>query len=256
MKLTDFLSDVGRPVAYYPGLRRITGSTTATILLCQLIYWTGKESRGDGWIYKSSEELTEETGLSYDEQVTARKHLTQAGLIQEEYKRLEHRMYFRVEMDAINDKWGIPETGNAKMGNKETPVSSNTGLPNSLIGNTETTKENETENAPISSQKKGDLVDGFIAFSIGPGVKMAMLKTDIESAIKVKLSMNPSGKDAESFINYAAQQHKKGQEFPVFLAWWIANGGERKYWSFKRMEQMFPMAFQAASVTSSMPVEW
>ena len=110
MKLTDFLHDVGRPVAYYPELRRITGSVTATILLCQFIYWRGKESGGDGWLYKTADEITEETGLSYNEQKTARRDLIQAGLLEEHYARLDHQMRFKLNLDAINLKWGIEET--------------------------------------------------------------------------------------------------------------------------------------------------
>lgn len=136
----------------------------------------------------------------------------------------------------IGDSVAITGDSSAKTGDIESPESSFTH--------------------PKDTHKRGDLVDGFLAFSIGPGVKMALLKTDIESAIKVKLSMNPSGKDAESFITYAAKEHKAGREFPKFLEWWLVNGGDRRYWSFKRMEQMYPMAFQAVNVTSSMEVEW
>jgi hypothetical protein len=145
MKLTEVLEGVGRPVAYYPGLRQMTGSTTATILLCQLFYWTGKEAKGDGWIYKSSEELTEETGLSYDEQVTARKHLTERGLLEEDYKRLEHKMYFRICIEQINDVWEIPETGIAKMGKAAMPVSTKAESRLSLNGTAETTQENTSD---------------------------------------------------------------------------------------------------------------
>lgn len=130
MKLTEFLSDIGRPVAYHPGIKRITGSTTATILLCQLIYWTGKQADPDGWIYKTSAELEEETGLTYLEQTTARKVLIARGLIEEIYKRLDHQMKFRVMADAIEQEWGkresyIPESGNATLGKMATPRSFN-----------------------------------------------------------------------------------------------------------------------------------
>lgn len=138
MRLSDFLTDVGRPVAYYPGLRKITGSTNATIFLCQFVYWTGKESAGDGWIYKTSEEIESETGLSYKEQTTAREKLVTAGLIEEKYARLEHQMYFRVNLDTLNDKWGnakpeTPELTNGKMA--KSPLGS------SLNSNSETTTE-------------------------------------------------------------------------------------------------------------------
>ena len=121
MKLTDFLSDVGRPIAYYPSLRKITGSTTATILLCQFIYWRGKESDPNGWLYKTSDEIEEETGLSYNEQKTARANLVSAELIEEYYARLDHQMKFRVNLDMINLLWGteqtvIPESDNPSFG--------------------------------------------------------------------------------------------------------------------------------------------
>lgn len=122
MKLTDFLQDVGRPVAYYPSLRKITGSTNATILLCQFIYWRGKESDPNGWLYKTAEDIEQETGLSYGEQKTARRDLIAAGLLEEYYARLDHQMRFRLLLEAINEKWGtietsIPESGKPQFGN-------------------------------------------------------------------------------------------------------------------------------------------
>lgn len=141
MKITEFLQDVGRPVAYYPSLRRITGSTNATILLCQFIYWRGKESDQDGWLYKDSDEIEQETGLSYNEQKTARKNLIDAGLIEEYYARLDHQMKFRVILDAVNTSWGIAETN--------VPESHNVPLGNSTkqlsLNESENTTQNTTE---------------------------------------------------------------------------------------------------------------
>ena len=124
MKLTDFLSDVGRPVAYYPDLKRITGSTTATILLCQFLYWRGKEKDPDGWLYKTSDEIEEETGLTYEEQKTARKKLKKAGLIKEHYARLDHQMKFLVDLNAINEQWGNEQSPATEQGNATPPSGS------------------------------------------------------------------------------------------------------------------------------------
>ena len=148
MKLTDFLSDVGRPIAYYPALRKITGSTTATILLCQFIYWRGKESDPNGWLYKTSDEIEEETGLSYNEQKTARANLVSAELIEEHYARLDHQMKFRVNLDMINLLWGteqpiIPESDNPSFGKAISQCS---------LNDTEITAEN-TQPATIEKQK-------------------------------------------------------------------------------------------------------
>ena len=139
MKLTDFLQDVGRPVAYYPKLRKITGSATATILLCQFIYWRGKEKDEDGWLYKTSDEIEKETGLSYKEQKTARKKLVEAGLMEEHYARLDHVLRFKLNLDAINEKWGKDESDNG-----EQPIGTFGNDPKgcSLISTTETTTEN------------------------------------------------------------------------------------------------------------------
>jgi hypothetical protein len=105
MKLSEVLTDIGRPIAYYPGLRKITGSTNATIFICQLIYWHGKQADKDGWIFKDSAEIEEETGLSYDEQFTARKRLLARNLIAERNDRLDHKMYFKIKFDDLDESW-------------------------------------------------------------------------------------------------------------------------------------------------------
>jgi len=147
MKLTEFIIDVGRPVAYYPGLRSITGSATATILLCQLLYWVGKETNTDGWIYKSSAELEDETGLSYREQKTARTKLIKAGLLEEQHKRLEHKIYFRPLLKAIDEHWRnahpvVPEPRDARLGKRQTRVS---------LNESENTTENTTNVLPTGN---------------------------------------------------------------------------------------------------------
>lgn len=156
MKLSEYLNDVGRPVSYYPKMRKLTGSTNATIFFCQFFYWTGKERSGDGWIYKTSDEIEDETGLSYKEQVGAREKLVRAGLLHERYARLDHQMYFKIDMDALNAKWGtdqtdIPEPPIGKMANSPSGCS--------LISNTENTAETTTENTTTNFSKK--IPEGF-----------------------------------------------------------------------------------------------
>jgi hypothetical protein len=150
MKPSEILIDIGRPVAYYPGLRRIAGSATATIFLCQFLYWTGKEKGGDGWIYKTSDEIEEETALSYEEQKTARRRLVENGLLKETNARLEHKMYFRIDLDRLDLLWRngeppVPEQGNATLGNKEMPCSYNSNTENT----TETTSHTLSEKKKI-----------------------------------------------------------------------------------------------------------
>lgn len=146
MKLSDFLTDVGRPIAYYPKLANIIGSVKATVFLCQLFYWKGKGSDPDGWIYKTAGEWQEETGLSYDEQRGARKTLTQAGLLEEKYKRIDHQMMYRIKAEELNKMWErhFPILENPNSGNSETPVGE-PGEPEVVNKNAENTSETTTE---------------------------------------------------------------------------------------------------------------
>lgn len=159
MKLSDFLTDIGKPIAFYPGLRQITKSITATLFLCQFIYWTGKEANKDGWIYKSAVEIEGETGMTYEEQKTARKYLLREGLIEEKYRRDIHKMYFRVLFDNVDLKWEgassespigqnhAPEQGNATFGKK--------AMARSLT--TENTTETTSENT-ITDDKSSETI--------------------------------------------------------------------------------------------------
>lgn len=117
MKLSEALRQLGHPVAYYPTLSKVFGMQEA-VFIAQFVYWTGKGSNPDGWIYKSASEIQEETGLTYEQQQRVRKVLgssTRYGvrgkrvrrvhfeqIIEEKYERTEHRMYFRVNMEALD----------------------------------------------------------------------------------------------------------------------------------------------------------
>ena len=105
MRLTDFLIDIGRPVAYYPQLSHITGGVKETLFLCQLLYWNGKQANKNGWIYKTQKEMFEETGLSRYEQEAARRNLREKGFIKEVRKGVPAKMHYRVDLDAISKAW-------------------------------------------------------------------------------------------------------------------------------------------------------
>lgn len=94
---------IGQPIAYFPKLAIHLGCIKAAVLLGQMVYWHNKTENPLG-VYKSAEEITEETGLSYKEQLNARKKLEVLGLITETYKRLDHRLYFKFNVEAF-DKW-------------------------------------------------------------------------------------------------------------------------------------------------------
>ena len=110
MALVETLRRLGRVVAYYPELTDLTGSATATLLLCQLIYWTGKQADPAGWIYKTQADWWEELRLTRSEQETARKRLREAGFIEEQRRGIPARLYFRLRVAAINEAWSALQT--------------------------------------------------------------------------------------------------------------------------------------------------
>ncbi|VWD22265.1 hypothetical protein [Burkholderia contaminans] len=100
MKAGDVLRRLGRPIAYYPRLAALLGGANPAILFCQLFYWQERATSELG-VHKTSDELTQETGLSYEEQRTARRALKQRGVLIETNKRLEHRIYFKIDEEAF-----------------------------------------------------------------------------------------------------------------------------------------------------------
>jgi hypothetical protein len=116
MRLTDFLKDLGNPVAYYPKLVAVTGGVLPNLFLCQMYYWLGKQKDDQGWIYKTQIEIELETGLTRKEQESARKSLKARGLLKEQFKGCPRRLEFWLDKEALNQRWS------AFMNNIELPI--------------------------------------------------------------------------------------------------------------------------------------
>ncbi|MGE8653481.1 MAG: hypothetical protein ACN6NV_06995 [Acinetobacter gandensis] len=97
------LKGLGRAIAYFPQLGIHLGNPLAGIFLSQLIYWHDKTDNELG-VYKTSEEWLMETGLTYRQQATARTLLKNLGILSETEKRLEHKLYFKLNIQAF-DLW-------------------------------------------------------------------------------------------------------------------------------------------------------
>jgi hypothetical protein len=96
---------VGRPIAYYPWITvLLTDHVGAGIVLCQLLYWTGRGRDPDDWIYKTNAELGAECGLTRHELLSAKRRLVELELVFVEYRDWPRRTYYRVNMDRIYDQ--------------------------------------------------------------------------------------------------------------------------------------------------------
>ena len=157
------LRGLGRPIAYYPAIARLIGMKEA-VVLGQLVYWSPRASNVDGWVYKSAEEMEEETGLSYKEQRRVRDRLVALGFIQERHAREEHRLYFRVDAEKLDAVLG-EHLPNGHMPNGQVALDQREGehLPKGQVApaqrsvrskETETTQRLQTETtqgAPVKT---------------------------------------------------------------------------------------------------------
>ncbi len=93
-----------RPIAFNINLARVAGDVKAGLLISQLLYWTrvGVDvDKNQGWIFKTREQWSLETGLSRKEQETARARLVDGGLIQQHLYGSPARLCFRVNPPAL-----------------------------------------------------------------------------------------------------------------------------------------------------------
>lgn len=100
--IINILAD--KPVAYHPDLARIFGGVKSAVLLCQLLYWTGKGAREDGFIWKTQVDITQETGLSRSEQETARHHLLEAGVLEEKLAGIPAKLHYRLDIGKLQER--------------------------------------------------------------------------------------------------------------------------------------------------------
>ncbi len=228
MRFADYLQNIGRAIAYHPKLKKLLGSCTATIFFEQIFYWSDKGSMQDGWIYKTSEHIEEETGLTYKEQRTARKHLVHLGVLQEKYERLKHRMLFRVNIEALNSLYAQAYTENSPNDQRATGHLTNGQFGNVPTGSSfkeqETTPEitaKTTVNIYGSSTKKQLQEERFLKFW-----EAYPKKLNKGAARKAFYKINPDDDMLETFLTAIKKQSMlpdwmkdKGQFIPYPASW-------------------------------------
>jgi hypothetical protein len=108
-----------RPIAFHRIFAEVTGSVNAGLLLSQFVYWSKRTSKGDGWFWKTQEELKEETAMTRRQQETARKILCRAGLTHEKRKGVPPKTWFKVDLDCL-EKLLVQYGGNRHSGLAQT----------------------------------------------------------------------------------------------------------------------------------------
>jgi hypothetical protein len=91
-----------KPIAYYPIYRKITGSTTAGILLSQLTYWWAKMD-GEKF-YKTDLEVMEETLLTADELRAAKALIKGMAFITITREGLPAKTFYDIDSDKLYEQ--------------------------------------------------------------------------------------------------------------------------------------------------------
>ena len=80
MNITQRIPKIGRPIAFYPSVCRAFDDLSTAIIICQFIYWYSKV--GDRLIYKTREEIEEETSIKPDTQRRIFAKLKKMGVVE------------------------------------------------------------------------------------------------------------------------------------------------------------------------------
>jgi len=99
IKLIEAMND--QPIAFNKHYVFIGCGINGALMLSQLVYWTSRTRNKDGWIYKTHDEWTQETGLTRREQDTARKTLKLLGFLTEKKVGVPCKLHFRVERENL-----------------------------------------------------------------------------------------------------------------------------------------------------------
>ena len=146
MRPSESLRIAGKPVAYFPQLVKPLGSVNASILFGHFFYWNDKGCSELG-IYRTAEEIEEETGLSVQEQRTARAKLRKCGVLIETEKRIEHRIYYKLDL-AVFDALMLQHSGGAESTAPKCKINIR-GVSNQHSGSAESTAVIGTEDLAV-----------------------------------------------------------------------------------------------------------
>ncbi|WP_342632176.1 replication protein O [Marinobacter alkaliphilus] len=122
---------MARPIAFNRVFVDLGLGMCGAMMLSQALYWRARTRDPEGWFYKSQTEWQAETGMTRREQETARRRLTNAGFLEEQRKGVPARLYFRVDIDALEAALEELSSSLAENANQECTDNENNSLADS-----------------------------------------------------------------------------------------------------------------------------
>jgi len=169
MRFFQSLRDIGRSYTYYPRLAEVVGGVGPALFLSALNSWDGQGVTDGDWIYKTKENLTDETGLTRREQDAARKKLRELDILEENYRRLDHRMFYRINEDVLEAFWdaAFPKGVIVRSGKADAYVPDDTKTPFVSLANKTSSKTTDKTTWPewfsLGHELKGWVIDIEVA---------------------------------------------------------------------------------------------
>lgn len=229
-----------KPIAYFPIYRELTGSTTAGILLSQLMFWFSMKDK----IFKTDKDIREETMLTERELKTAKNALKKLAFLKITREGVPAKTYYEIDWEifemtltqtTINREQTKSQTRKderAKLDRTNEPNcmgrKSQTHICNSL---TENTTENTTEKE--KDKKENSLVEANSKKS-STSKKETYTKSNVEREFKDLLSaeqravfvhalLKDKAVNYEAFINHHTSKGSKFKNWKSAYNTWLIN---------------------------------
>ncbi len=103
MGLIQALQQAGEPIFFYPAFAQICESVTCGIFISRMLFWEGKQSDAEGWIYKTQADITKETGLTRYEMDTVKNTLKKLEIIVTKRAGVPAKLYFKFNWQQVED---------------------------------------------------------------------------------------------------------------------------------------------------------
>ena len=149
-------------IKFHPNMARILGGFREAIFLQQLFFWKDKGDDPDGWIYKTKNELEEETAIPRSTQDRVRNKLVKMGLIEVKNKCRKRSstpvLHYRIDTEGVlamtqNELSAMTQSGSL---HKPKVSCSNDPKLTNHIGTEDNTEDNtEEEENPPKKVKRG-----------------------------------------------------------------------------------------------------
>lgn len=195
-----------RPIAFNKHYVDLGTGINGAVMLSQLVYWADKSNNPHGWIYKTSAEWTEETGLTRREQDTARKTLRELGFVDEDKRGVPCKIHFKVNQEKLYS--ALLDLAQKRQTDAQKRQTECTNPPNKDGGKRQTITESTAENTTQSTQ---DILNNNIhevfeywksVFKKNAATKLAGVR---ESKLKARLKEGYSVDDIKKAILNCSQ---------------------------------------------------